>query len=550
LQGLVDRLDSLLPLLSDGPRDAPERLQSLSRAIGWSYDLLSSSQRRMFRWCSVFNGGWTIDALITVCGRSPADGHEVVAELASLVDQNLVVVHPEPDASVRYLMLDSMREFAADQLRHAGEEHAARSAHASTFLHLAREARSMMLFGNCAEHHEAVQLLDRERLNVRAAFDWFAGMGMSEQALEAAASISPFNYLRGNLREDRDCLIAALSLPYDEATEARAFAIVRLSIAYWGTGDADSALRLAREGYELAKVLDCAWIEAIAISCQAENTAMRGEYDEALALGLQAITLFREVGPVYELCWALNGAGFAAGLIGNEPLSRELLAEGNELCRSAGHELFLGVSWCDQGILAYNRGDLAGAAQQFVLSASMLHGRGDTWYIARTVIGMAGVMLERGEIENAARMLGLGESLSLRVGNSPHAVTARQLDEITGRIQPLISQKRLASLLGEGREMPLSEAVRLIESFTRREYDRAGTSGENPGQHLQLTRREVQVLTLMASKSDKEIATDLKISRRTVTTHITHIFFKMGVKSRTEAVTVAMRRGLIPNRVA
>jgi DNA-binding CsgD family transcriptional regulator len=98
--------------------------------------------------------------------------------------------------------------------------------------------------------------------------------------------------------------------------------------------------------------------------------------------------------------------------------------------------------------------------------------------------------------------------------------------------------------------MPLSEAVRLIESFTRREYDRAGTSGENPGQHLQLTRREVQVLTLMASKSDKEIATDLKISRRTVTTHITHIFFKMGVKSRTEAVTVAMRRGLIPNRVA
>jgi DNA-binding CsgD family transcriptional regulator len=504
----------------------------------------------MFRWCSVFDGGWSIDELLMVSGRKPEDEPDVVAELASLVDQNLVVVNAQSNRPARYFLLKSMREFAADQLRRAGEDQQARNAHAGTFLSLSRVARSKMLFGGSAEHHEAVQWLDRERLNVRIAFDWFVRMGMAEQALETASSISPFNYLRGNLREDRDCLVTALSLPYDEPTEARAFATVRLSIVHWGVGDADSALALAREGYKLATHVGSKWVEGIALSCMAENHVMRGDYHEALVEGLKAIELFRAFGPVYELCWALNGCGFATGLIGHGALSERLLAEGNELCRATGQELFLAVSWCDQGILAYNRGDLPMAARLFARSVTSLHQLGDAWYFARSVIGMAGLLLDRGESAVAARLLGLAGTLSLRVGNSPHAVTSRQLDDISGRIRTLHSRKDLARLRGEGSTMPLAEAIRLIESYAGAPGDAPNLDERAEAPPLMLTSRQVEVLRLMVSKTDQEIARDLNISTRTVTTHARNIFTRMGVKSRTEAVSVAMSRGIIPNRVA
>ena len=124
---------------------------------------------------------------------------------------------------------------------------------------------------------------------------------MGEQAIATAAWTSPYNYVRGNLREDRDCLATALALPSEAGTESRAFALVRMAIIYWES--ARGTVRIyTRDGATTWRSVGCEWVKAIAVSCMAENATVLGNYEEAIELGQQAIALFRKTGPVYELC--------------------------------------------------------------------------------------------------------------------------------------------------------------------------------------------------------------------------------------------------------
>src|SRR5207244_2425152 len=115
------RLDDRFALLRGGDRSAPDRHQTLLAVIDWSWNLLTEDERRALRWLSVFHDGFTpagADALL---------GHDALDEVRSLVDQSLLSV-VDADGSVRYRMLETVREFGRMQLVGAGEDAAAREA--------------------------------------------------------------------------------------------------------------------------------------------------------------------------------------------------------------------------------------------------------------------------------------------------------------------------------------------------------------------------------------------------------------------------------------
>ena len=134
-QAILPRLDHSLGLLTGGRRDLPDRQQALRATIAWSYALLTEGARRLLATCSVFAGGASLEVIETVCDAAVDIGLPVLDGVAELVDQNLLRQVHRPGL-VRYAMLETIREYAAERLEAMPEAERARSAHAAAFLAL------------------------------------------------------------------------------------------------------------------------------------------------------------------------------------------------------------------------------------------------------------------------------------------------------------------------------------------------------------------------------------------------------------------------------
>ena len=168
-EGLLARLERRLPLLTRGPRDLPERQQTLRAAIAWSYDMLGTAEQRLFRQLGVFIGGFTLEAVEALVdgGRSDVDPLEAISRL---VGQSVVFVQPLDETTPRYRMLETIREFALERLAESGEAAQTRRRHAEFFADLATRAEPMLL--GTAEQRTWTAQLGQAQDNVRAALAW------------------------------------------------------------------------------------------------------------------------------------------------------------------------------------------------------------------------------------------------------------------------------------------------------------------------------------------------------------------------------------------
>ena len=138
---LLARIERPLELLTGGARDLPERQQTLRQAIKWSYDLLSPAEQKLFRRLSVFAGGCTLEAAEAVCNTLEDLGVDVLDGVTSLVDNSLLVQRASEERELRFLMLETFREYGREQLIATGEADATARAHAAYMLVLAEEEK-------------------------------------------------------------------------------------------------------------------------------------------------------------------------------------------------------------------------------------------------------------------------------------------------------------------------------------------------------------------------------------------------------------------------
>src|SRR5438876_3452080 len=149
---LLARLEHRLPLLTHGARDVPQRQQTLRNTIAWSYDLLDESDKALFRRLAVFVGGFTLEAVQAVCvldaastmSSSASDKDAVLDQLAQLLDKSLVQAQQGTGGEPRFTMLETIHEYAQEQLEASGEAAALQERHANYFLRLAEEADPSM----------------------------------------------------------------------------------------------------------------------------------------------------------------------------------------------------------------------------------------------------------------------------------------------------------------------------------------------------------------------------------------------------------------------
>src|ERR1700688_3111511 len=191
---LSERLDQRFALLTDGSRAALPRHRTLRSMLDWSYDLLTEREQAMLRRAAVFAGGWTLASAEQVCAGDGIDASDVIEQLTSLVDKNLVVTDEQAGAT-RYRMLETVRQYAQDRLRESGEEAQWRSSHLACFVGLGAEFNKEVIG---TKQHAWLARIASEHDNLRAALAWSTEERPSD-GLGLAVALDAFWRIRGFL---------------------------------------------------------------------------------------------------------------------------------------------------------------------------------------------------------------------------------------------------------------------------------------------------------------------------------------------------------------
>jgi tetratricopeptide (TPR) repeat protein len=375
-------LTERLRVLTSGSRlDAP-RHQTLRAAIDWGYWLLSDAERCLFERLSVFAGGFEAEAIGPVC-----DGD--VDVLADLVAKSLVVAEPR-NGSVRYRLLETLREYAAARLEGSGQASAVRRRHVRYFRALAEKGQ---VTRRGVRYARNMDLVSREYDNLRAALSTVLASGELEEGLAICQALGGFWLSQGHLDEGTEWLRRFLERPerltpdglaqslytdgriaeYQGALDrARHQFELSLSVArqhrreehaaraLFGLGDVavheadlDRAYAWFDEGLPLARATGLLPETAEALVSLARIDALRGQQARARQRGEEALLIQRQLGDAWGIAYVLNELGSQARHAGDLERAHLMLEQAHALWRTSGsrmgqrspHESGRGHAW-------------------------------------------------------------------------------------------------------------------------------------------------------------------------------------------------------------
>jgi predicted ATPase/DNA-binding SARP family transcriptional activator len=368
---LLDRLDPRLPLLTGGPHDLPARQQTLRATLEWSYDLLADDERSDVRCFAVFAGGCTLEAAEAVCGTT-------VERLSSLVDANLLL-HAATQKGSRYSVLETIREYATEQLEALADVEALRRRHADYFLDLAQSAN----LASEARGEQRHDIVISEQANIRAAIDWADAAGDVALALELVVALENF---------------WTTSDPFE--------GVRRLETLLGHASDVPLPLRA----------------RALRALCSAATLA--GDLELAEQAIHESLDAFRAIGDELGVGHLLNRLGMSALNLGEPARARAPLEESLEIFRRHGFRKGEVQAIGSLGYLAQMQGDADQAVSLLEQSAAMAAQEGFTWWEAITRTNLAELALARNRPEEATAGARQALRLSRRIGDRQLTVYA------------------------------------------------------------------------------------------------------------------------------
>jgi predicted ATPase/class 3 adenylate cyclase/Tfp pilus assembly protein PilF len=462
-QAMLARLETRLPLLTGGARDLPARQRALRETIAWSHELLAPDEQALFRGLAVFAGGFTLDAAEFVEGerggmrgdeggagdRSDPPAPPSALDLVSaLVAQSMLTSQDHADGSVRFGMLETIREYGLERLADVGELEAVRGRHAQFFLALA-EGASTELEG--AQSAVWLDRLEAEHDNLRAALAWALDRPADATAMRLAAALWPFWDIRGHYAEGRDWLERVLARDVAEPTTALAEvltgtgSIARMqSDARGATAHLGRALELWTDLNDQRGVARVLLFLGHVADRQGDLTGARTHFEDALRIGRDT-----ENAPLTGS--TLINLGIIADQQGDPARAIAQYEEALAIFRRLGDRRLESIALDNLGIVARSRGDLAEATRLFEDAIAVSRAVGDAWGVAGTLGNLGGVALQRGDVaqarasyeESLAGFRALGDRRGVANTVDNLGVVARQAGELP----------RAAALHAEGLEL-------------------------------------------------------------------------------------------------
>lgn len=509
---MLARLDRPLELLAGGPRNAPERQQTMRNTIRWSYDLLDDDERWLFHRLSVFVGGWTLGAAEAVVDPDDGLARSVLDGLASLVDKSLVVQDGQPDEEPRFGMLEPVREFGIEQLDARGDADEARARHARFF---ARSSAPTIARLEGPEPRAWLDQLETEHDNLRAALRWTIAVGAAELGQRLAGALWEFWGTRGHLSEGRRWLEAVLQVGGECETVTRAEALrgagelarrqgafedaerlldgslalyrrlgeergIARALSSRGIlaavqGDSAQACLYFEEALALSEHVGDARCTALALQNLGSALAQRGEFRQARQRLEAALSLQRSIGNRIGIAYALTNLGIRAYDDGDCELARTWTEESLALFQSLGDSQRASHLIGNLGQWALAEGDYEQARRRFEESIALCRQLGDKPQVASRLRLLGEVALECGDAPRAARLFGAAEVLRESAGwNAISRGSRERYEQAVLELRAMLDEPTFSEAWAAGRRMTLDEAIDYALSHTDVEY--AGTS--------------------------------------------------------------------------
>ena len=454
---LLSRLDRALE--AGGARDLPERQRTMRSTLDWSHDLLHVPEQELFRRLSVFAGGWTLEAAENVGAAGSVEAEDVFAFLGNLVEQSLVVAEGIADGTVRYGMLEPVRQYALGRLEECGEDEETRRRHASFYLGLAREVGPEL---KGQDQPIFLEKLETELGNLRAAVSWSIGSGEAQEVADSVWEWWTYWWLSGHLLEGRRLMLEALASEPELAPTARARLLTLSATLGQAAGYLEPSRQANEQSVELFRELGDEDGLYFAMGTSGLIALGQGQPEEALSLmegsGERRLELFGDK-------WAASAMfGFSATValkLGDGARARRLAERALSLAREVGARELIAVSLPTLATTARSDGDLGLAARLFgeglVLSAEI----GDRTNVAYYLEALAEISAEENSLDRAARLWGAAAALleTIEVIAYPHAADRTIYDRQLAAIRRRLGDRAWEEATEEGRAMTLEEAV-------------------------------------------------------------------------------------------
>jgi predicted ATPase/class 3 adenylate cyclase len=368
---LLTRLDSALDLAAAG-RHVPDRQKTLRDTIAWSYRQLTPDQQLFFRRLGVFAGGGSLDAITAVTADIvDADPFDLVADLA---DASLVTITDDEDGEPRVGMLETIRAFARDQLRQAGEYDEVARNHAEHYLTVVRPLGNQLLFGATDEVLQARRRFESEDDNVREALTWAMGLPGSPPP--------PADQVRVGCELCAD--VAMLWMRSGYVTEARRRLERAISVA--GDGDNQAVARCLTE------------LAAVALH--------QSDAERARAAATQAATMCHQLGNRRGESSALIWAGWAELELGHPDSARRALESAIHLARDSDDSEALADALSRMALVEAASGNPERSLECDAMALRLHQDRGNARGVLNQRHNMACTLREMGRLHEAHRQMG------------------------------------------------------------------------------------------------------------------------------------------------
>jgi predicted ATPase/DNA-binding SARP family transcriptional activator/Tfp pilus assembly protein PilF len=395
---ILERLEREPHLPGTGPRDAPARQRTLTATIGWSYDLLGEDERLAFDRLGVFAGGCTLEAAEQVCDTS-------LDTLATLVDNNLLRRRDS-----RFLMLETVRHFAAERLQEAGDA-GVRRRHAEWLTELAETMVERTLAGEDAK--EWLDRIQPEHDNIRAALAWSLEED-PELTLRLASSLRLFWEVRGHFSEGFRWLEEALPRAAGAAPEVRMRALSASGTIAFRLGKVEVSEERWEEALEIARELgDDLWIARL-LSDLGTAAAAREEWEPATVLLEESADLFRELDVPPRLATVLGNLGHIAGQQGDYARAIEVTEEA--LALESRHKPNAAISTYNLGSHNLRAGNLEQAREWLERAVAITQELGFKEVMAYALAAFVRLCLLEGDAARAAYLAGIADRLLADAG--------------------------------------------------------------------------------------------------------------------------------------
>jgi predicted ATPase/DNA-binding CsgD family transcriptional regulator len=529
IEQIVARLDDRFPLLGTA-RTSVDRHQTLRAAVDWSHKLCSAPEQRLWARLSVFPGSFDLAAAERVGAGEPLIAGHLFDALGRLVAKSIVLHEP---AGGRYRILDTIREYGAERLAALGERDELAGRHRDYYLGVTEQAAAGILG---AEQAGWLVRLRQETHNLRVALDYsYTSPGQAAGGLRMTVLLRPYWLLTGQFSEGRRWHDRALAAGRDSPEAA--WAVYGAGILAVQQGDFERANPLLARAAELAGQLDDQDLGAHVSDARGIALMFSGDLEGARKHRERALAGYREIGCAEPFVFS-TFAGLASlyCLIGEMDRGIALAEECLRRSEALGEQWGRGAALLARAAGRWLSGDVDLAMDDTLASLRIKEQLGDLHSITMAIDMTAICLAAKADMVRAAELCGAGDALWKVLGapvqQGPHYIEIRR--HAADSIRQALGDEQFETARQRGMGLSVAEAA----AVARGETATAPASAANP-----LTRREQEIAALVTmGLANREIAERLVLAKRTVDSHIEHIFAKLGFSSRAQVAAWVSRR--------